>query len=164
MATQKKKSLCFNNSGFTVSELLAVISIVSILAAIAVPNFNAQREVYRLNGAARQVLGDLMWARTKAVQENNQFVVSFPNNTTYTIVDDDDKSGGATGTEWTRPQNIQNNYTDVTLSKRVVAGVTDPDPVFSPRGTPGATTVINVTNPSGTRTVMVRITGYVKID
>ena len=45
-------------------ELLVTFGVITILTAIAIPNFNAQRQSYRLNGAAKVLLGDLMWART----------------------------------------------------------------------------------------------------
>ena len=151
MATQKKQALCFNNSGFSLTELLAVIGVFSILAAIAVPNINAQREVYRLNGAARAVLGDLMWARTKAVQENNQFVVSYINNHTYTILD---AVGGGLTTK-----DIQDNFPNVTLA--VTSGAS---PVtFDTRGTTDGAIQITLNNTSGSRTVAVSVIGSVKI-
>lgn len=157
----------FKNAGFTLSELVTTVGIFSILAAIAIPNINAQREVYRLNGAARQVLGDLMWARTKAVQENNPFIVSFPNTTSLKILDDDDSDGTEdVGVEETKTRTFQDDYAGVTLAKGItpITLVTHPDPVFSSRGTAGALTDIIVTNPSGTKTITVNRTGSVRIN
>jgi type IV fimbrial biogenesis protein FimT len=158
MEKDKRKAILLNHFGFTMTELMVSVGIFTILVAIAAPNMVANIPAMRLNGAARQVLGDLMWARAKAVNENNQFVVTFPNNTSYTLLDDDNNNGSANGGEWTKTQNIQTNFTDVTLAK------SGGDPTFSPRGTAAGATTITLTNSSGTRTVTVSITGNVKIN
>jgi len=161
MATRKKQALLLTNRGFTVGELLVTTSVIAILGAIAVPSFNSQMKVYQLNGATRKVSGELMWARAKAVQENNQFIVSFPSNTSLKILDDDDNNGSENvGVEWTKTQSFNDEYPGVTLSM----GEGDPNPAFSPRGTTGGETIITVTSSSGTKTVTVRIAGSVKID
>src|SRR5215471_14652449 len=56
--------------GFSLAELVIGIVVFGILAAIAVPQFLAFRPKNRLNGAARQVYSELMWARSKAVNDN----------------------------------------------------------------------------------------------
>jgi len=159
MKTDKRETVLLDHFGFTMVELMVSVSILAILMAIAVPNMLANMPTTQLNGAARQVLGDLMWARSKAVSENNQFVVTFPNNTSYIILDDNNKNGTADAGEWTRTQNIQTNFADVALTK------TGANPVFSPRGTTAGATTITLTNSSGSpRTVSVSATGVVKIN
>ena len=135
-----------DHRGFTLTELLTVIVIFSILAAIAVPQFIAFRPKNRLNGAARQVYSELMWARAKAVNENRTYVVTFPTN--YSI-----QIAGST----TRVVNLQTEYSDVTLTSSA-STVT-----FSSRGTTDATPTITLTNSGGTKTVTVRITGTASI-
>jgi type IV fimbrial biogenesis protein FimT len=140
-------------------ELISSVGIFSALLAIAVPNMVATIPATRLNGAARQVLGDLMWARGKAAQENIQFVVTFSNDGVhYTILADRNGNGTADVGETTKTQNIQLDYSDVTIA------ISGPNPTFNSRGTAGATTTVTLTNSSGTRTVTVGSTGGVKIN
>lgn len=154
-----KKSTFFREAGFTLPEMMVSIGIFALLIGIAVPNMVATMPAVKLDGASRQLLGDLMWARGKAVEENNQFVVTFSNdNKSYTILDDTNKNGSADAGEWTKTQNIQTNFSDVTLS------VTGANPTFSDRGTAGAATTVTLTNSSGTRTVTVSVTGVVKVN
>lgn len=161
MATRKKQALLLTHRGFTVGELLVTTSVIAILGAMAVPGFNSQWRAHKLNAAATKVLGELVWAKTKAVQENNQFIVSFPSNTSLKILDDDDNNGSENvGVEWTKTLSFNDEYPGVTLSM----GEGDPNPAFSPRGTTGGETIITVTNSSDTKTVRVRIAGSVKID
>ena len=86
-------------SGFTLVEMIVVITVFFIVAAIAIPNFMSLLPGMRLNGAARQVMGDLMAARMNAVKENNEFKVFFssPSANQYQILDDDDNDGTADG-------------------------------------------------------------------
>jgi Tfp pilus assembly protein FimT len=114
----------------------------------------------RLNGAAREVLGKLRWARSKAVEQNNSYIVTFPNNYSITILDDKNGNGTADAGEWTDTINLQTDYSNVTLSK---AGG-DPDPKFSSRGTAEGSTTITITNAGGSKTVNVTPTGNVKIN
>ena len=142
--------------GFTLIELMVTIAIMGVLAGIAVPNFLSYMPKYRLNGAARQVMGDLMAARMKAVKENNRFRVFFlSNNHQYKILDDDNNNNAEDIGEWTNIKDIQSEYSDVTFSATA-------NPIFYPKGTAYGTT-ITLTNSAGSKYVKVAITGRVKI-
>ncbi len=146
-------------SGFTLLEMMIVIGLLSVFAGIAIPNFLSYLPKHRLNGAARQVRGDLMWARMQAVSQNNEFKVFFLNDHEYQILDDDDNDGNIDDGEWTQTKDIQNEYFDVTFSN-----VTD-DPIFRPRGTASGAT-ITLSNPvvSADVNVAIAMTGRVKIE
>ncbi len=149
MVKQIKQRFLHNNRGVTVSNLIITVGIFFILAAIAVPNLVAQQPSRRLNGATRQVLAELVWARGKAAAENRQVDVVFTNNTTLTI----------NGVGWTKATNIQDSFSDVTYT---VAG--DQPVVFNSRGTTTGTTTVTVSNASGTKNVSVTVTGNVRIN
>jgi type IV fimbrial biogenesis protein FimT len=136
------------------------LGVFAILTSIAVPQFTAFQPGMRLNGAAREILAQLLWARAKAVEQNNNFVVSFPNNHTLSILNDKNSNGVADAGESTKTVDIQTDYRDVIVTK----GVGDPDPIFHSRGTAAAETTLTVTNSSGSREVRVRVTGIVKIN
>lgn len=132
--------------GFSLAEILVAVSIFSILAAVAVPQFVAFRPKSRLNGAARQIYSELMWARSKAVNDNSAYVVTFPTDQTMQIA-------GST----TKTVNIQTEFSDVTLTSSA-STIT-----FSSRGTADVGPTITLTNSGGTKTVTIRITGMASI-
>ncbi len=146
-------------SGFTLIELMIVIAILGVCAGIAIPNLLSYMPKYRLNGAARYVMADLMWARMQAVSQNNRFKVIFLNNYQYQILDDDDNDNAIDGDEWNQTRNIQQEYSDVTFSATA-------DPIFYPKGTAyGATITITSSADSNLKKyVKVASTGRVKID
>jgi prepilin-type N-terminal cleavage/methylation domain-containing protein len=132
--------------GFSLGEILVAVGIFSILAVIAVPRFNEFRPKIRLNGATRQIFSELMWARSKAVNDNSSYVVTFPTNQTMLIT-------GST----TKTVNIQTGYSDVTLASSA-STIT-----FSSRGTADVAPTITLTNSGGSKTVTLRITGAASI-
>jgi prepilin-type N-terminal cleavage/methylation domain-containing protein len=146
MFTHRYHRLLTDRRGFSLAEILVAIGIFVILAAIATPQFIAFRPKNRLNGAARQIYSELMWARSKAVNDNSSYVVTFPTNQTMQI------AGSATKTV-----NIQTEYSDVTLTS-TASTIT-----FSSRGTTDVAPTITLTNPGGTKSVTIRITGTASI-
>lgn len=146
MFTHRYKRLLTDCRGFSLAEILVAIAIFAIVAVIAAPQFVAFRPKNRLNGAARQIYSELMWARSKAVNNNSSYVVTFPTNQTMQIA-------GSTA----KTVNIQTEYSDVTLSS-TAATIT-----FSSRGTTDVAPTITLTNSGGTKSVTIRITGTASI-
>jgi type IV fimbrial biogenesis protein FimT len=153
--------LCNKQSGFTLIEMMIIIAILAIFAAIATPNFLSYLPKSRLNGAARQVMGDLMAARMKAVSQNCDVTVTFASgNPEYKIWTDSNNNDTIdSGEEITK--NIQSNYYDV-----IISSTTNNNIKFSSRGTasPLGETIITLTNSVGSTKVNVSLTGRVKIE
>jgi type IV fimbrial biogenesis protein FimT len=152
-------SLHNKQSGFTLIEMMIVIAILGIFAGIAIPNYLSYMPKHRLNGAARQVMGDLMAARMKAVSLNHRVKVFFYSNHEYKICDDADNNGTVTDGEGdVQLRDIQNEYSDVTFDSS-----NPPDPVFSSRGT-ATNPTITFQNSSGSKDITISIAGRVKIN
>ena len=144
-----------NQKGFTLVELVIVSAIAVILAELLAQTFIAQMPTYRLNGAARWVVADLMAARAHAVARVHNVSVSFPNTHDYTIWRDVDKNG-VINTGEAHTKDIQATYHDIMLS------ATD-NPTFNPRGVTDTPTTITVTNASGSKIITVNTAGFIKV-
>jgi type IV fimbrial biogenesis protein FimT len=58
------------SSGFTILEIMIVLTIAGILAAIAMPSFDNQIRLQRLKGASTELYLSLMFARSEAIKRN----------------------------------------------------------------------------------------------
>lgn len=161
-------SASHHQHGLTLTELLLGVVVISVLAAVTAPNLRSQLAKYRLNGAARQVLGDLMAARMKAISQNTTIAIFFPptmqDTHSYTICSVphivSTPTGCLIGTVKTK--DIQTNYRHVTLTA-------DNNPVFLSRGTVGGATNATITlattsrSQNITKNITVSTAGRVKI-
>jgi type IV fimbrial biogenesis protein FimT len=159
MILKSGKRILADVSGFSIGELMTVVSLIGIVTAVGIPSFLSFQPSMRLNGAAREVLSTLNWARANAVQNNNTSVVTFLNDHSFQIFNDANGNGLADANE-TVTINLQTNYTDVTFA---VTGSSS-TPTFNGRGTATSDTTVTISNPSGSKTVQVSPAGNVKID
>ena len=63
-------------SGFTLIELMAVVSVLSIVLALAAPSFTAFSASQRLRGASTDLVMTLLSARSEAIKRNAQVTVT----------------------------------------------------------------------------------------
>jgi prepilin-type N-terminal cleavage/methylation domain-containing protein len=66
-----------NKKGITLLELIIVMVIIAIGAALMVPGFGAWMPHYRLRGATRDIASTLRAAQVKAVSNNFRYGVAF---------------------------------------------------------------------------------------
>ena len=174
--------------GFTLVELLVVISVLGILTAIAVPSFGSLSNSVRMASVSAQLLSDLNLARSESINRNSRMLV---------CVRDTAGTGCAAGTNWQAGWLVcYDNGTTATPNNGVADGECDaapgdgsrPNPIvlrpavssnltlvssvaairFNPNGTQGvrgalttASVVVGL-NPAGaTRTVTVTPSGHV---
>ena len=133
-------------SGFTLYELVVAMTIIAIVSAISIFNYMSWIPGIRLNGAARQVMSDLVTARMTSVKENVSVVVMHLNNHSYSVT---------VGSGTPSIKALQPNYPGTTLNFTSV--------LFSSRGTTSPRT-LTLQNSSGSKTITVAITGRVKIN
>ena len=68
--------------GFTAIELMVVVAIVAVLAALAGPSFTPMIERWRVRQAAEQLQSTLHYARSEAIKRGGRVVIQkIPNNT-----------------------------------------------------------------------------------
>lgn len=72
------------NAGVTLVETMIVITIIGILAAMAVPSFNEQMKQQRVEGAAEGLVAALQNAKAEAIKRNAFVGIAFSPATTGT--------------------------------------------------------------------------------
>jgi type IV fimbrial biogenesis protein FimT len=68
----KVRNKCF---GFTLIEILVSISILAILTAIAVPQFNNLTKRYRIQAIRDELIASLQWARSEAIRRGTDVIL-----------------------------------------------------------------------------------------
>jgi type IV fimbrial biogenesis protein FimT len=65
------------STGFTMTEMMVVISILSIMLAMGIPMYLRELPNYRLREAARQIVQDMNFAKMRAVATNQNYCIYF---------------------------------------------------------------------------------------
>ena len=147
-----------DQQGFTVIDLAIGMAMVSILAVVALPSIQSLMMKYRVSGAAREIMGDLMAARMKAVSQHRRVKVFFIDDHQYKICDDANGDNTVDNCEGSaRTQDLQTNYSGVSVSATS-------DPMFNATGSASGNTTITLSNTTDTKSINVSITGQVQIN
>lgn len=145
-------------AGFTLIELLMVVVIIGIMGSVTVPTFRGFMQEQKLNAASRDLITNLRFARMRAVNERNQWVIMFNRPGRRYVVFSDDGGGGGLVTSPDYLEENRNNlrpdpgervYGPFDLSAGVVFGM-----VVS-SGLPNNVTVSNAISFAGSPPVIV---------
>ena len=145
-----------SDRGYTLMELVIVTGILILVAMLSQNWLTSQLPKWRLDGATRQVVSDLMSAKMQAVTQGNKLRVTFVDDRRYTILDDDNSNGKPDPEEQLTSRDIQSDYIGVTLTSTN-------NPIFHPRGTASNLATITLSNSAGSKIISIGITGRVKV-
>jgi len=112
---QKEKTIKWQ-MGFTMVEMIGTLAVMGIVMIFAIPNLNQWIKRNQAESVARQIYFDLQLARSKAIRNHNNAIVTFQNTGThqYTIHMDTNDDG---------VQDAGEEVTTVTLKDNIVFGV-----------------------------------------
>ena len=149
-----------DTKGFTMLELLIVVVVLGIVAAMAVPNFLGWVANYHIKAAANDLYSNLQYARINAVKQNKQWAVVFDtaNKKYYVFSDSGDGDWTTLGDNTTeRTVELSDHAEDIvygmgnaTENVTLTGGSFTNGAAFGPRGTCSSEGYIYLTNNSGT--------------
>lgn len=146
--------LSSNRRGFTLMETLAVIIIMAILSAIALPAISKSQMQTKIDRAAYSISNDVQMAFSMAAREGKPVTYSINSATLRFAVTD-----RATGTV------LHNRYFGVSESPfgLTALGMSAPSITVFPNGTASGAVEINLTLRSYSRTVRVSRVGFTRV-
>ena len=74
---EDEKSMDNKQKGYSLAELMIVVSIIGILAVVAVPNFVTSVATYKLKNTSVDLCSNLRKARSIAVKQNRTVAINF---------------------------------------------------------------------------------------
>lgn len=135
-------------SGFTLTELMVVLVIAGILAAVAIPGVNKFLRSVDLNGQIQQAATMIRVARQRAITENNNYVVTWDDTIKgWGWYDDDNNNGVHDGTE--KHQNPVALPAWITVTNSLTNPFASPITTFLPNGSASQSGTCIYTNTDG---------------
>lgn len=155
---------CKNNRGFTLLEIMIVISIMCVLMAVGIVSFTEYMPSYRLKVTARLIRNDFQRARTLAAKNNKQYRVVFSQGDMDAPAGDEvyqvQKGNSTRAITWSSEfSRTSEDYEDVTIP------TPSQNPIFNPNGTIEANTISTITleNSSGSMELTMTVAGMLKV-
>jgi prepilin-type N-terminal cleavage/methylation domain-containing protein len=146
-----------NSRGFTLMELMLVVAILGILAALAAPTLISYIQTTALQAGTRELASAINAGRQLAIARNTTVCVEVT-GTNIRL-----RTGGCLGTIWTGP--VTDSAGLIKVSDPGTLQIAGPNVVFTNLGAASAAVAYTVTNPVDhkTRTVAVATSGRVSI-
>jgi prepilin-type N-terminal cleavage/methylation domain-containing protein len=146
-----------NQKGITLIELVVVMAIIAIGAALTTPNISGWLPSYRLRNATREVVSIMRVAQIKAVSNNIRYRVTFDTaNNKYFLENSQDL-----GTTWTKEGEDQTLPTGVQFNTTFAGNAT----IFLSNSTATDGNVTLNNNKGATKTVrLLGLTGRIRIE
>jgi Tfp pilus assembly protein FimT len=142
--------------GYTFAELLAVVTVVGVLALIGVPAVLGYLQTTSVREAARELQAGLNRARATAIMTHRNICVALSGTTGYQMLQD--SCAGTALTPDDAPSGV------FTLGNNMTLGNAGNAPVFTPFGTASPGAVFTVQEPGGASgTVTVAVSGRVSV-
>ena|SRR5687768_13273686 len=85
MITGRKRPLDGRRPGFTMVELLLVLTVIGTMATMTVPPMMSSQNKLRLDAAVQRLTIDLARARSEALKQNQSVTVTRTSATQYTV-------------------------------------------------------------------------------
>jgi type II secretion system protein H len=146
-----------SSAGFSIIEIMVIVMIIGLLAAMAIPRFGNLAASLRSRGAADQIAADIAYTRMSAVREGRTAVLTVTGNTYTMTVENTDGSTFKT----LRTVRIRDSYTGATIATAGSARI-----AFDSRGMlkSGSATSVTVTSDSRSQRLLISLIGRVLRD
>ncbi len=146
-AALRKREVGMKEKGFSLLDLIATFSLISVLLTISLPAFKKMSSRYQLQRAVREISARLNYARYKAIFERTKFKVRFEQKS-YTVEKYDSNQN-----KWIEEKHI--------ILQSVFINANN-SPIFHSNGTVSNLASIYISNSSGKYKITIAISGRIK--